>query len=148
MSPKASARTAQQVQATGRSGGGVHHYRAGHAGYFATVQTLQAQGVKWLPISPNYYEDLLARLDLDEGLVRRMQALNIAADVARRRALCAYTEPFADRASSLKWCSARRLRRLWRRQRRHAHGRAERTSALVLGGRGCLWACLAWAEIC
>ena len=46
------------------------------------MQTLQAQGVKWLPISPNYYEDLLARLDLDEGLVRRMQALNIVADVS------------------------------------------------------------------
>ena len=63
------------------------------------MQTLQARGVKWLPISPNYYEDLLARLDLDEGLVRRMQALNIVADVSPggARFLHAYTEPFGDR---------------------------------------------------
>ena len=92
-------RTAQQVRATGRSGGGVHHIALATQDIFATVQTLQAQGVKWLPISPNYYEDLLARLDLDEGLVRRMQVLNIVADVSPGggRFLHAYTEPFADR---------------------------------------------------
>ena len=92
-------RTAQQVRATGRSGGGVHHIALATQDIFATVQTLQAQGVKWLPISPNYYEDLLARLDLDESLVRRMQALNIVADVSPGggRFLHAYTEPFADR---------------------------------------------------
>lgn len=92
-------RTAQQVRATGRSGGGVHHIALATQDIFATVQTLQARGVKWLPISPNYYEDLLARLDLDEGLVRRMQALNIVADVSPGggRFLHAYTEPFADR---------------------------------------------------
>ena len=92
-------RTAQQVRATGRSGGGVHHIALATQDIFATVQTLQAQGVKWLPISPNYYEDLLARLGLDEDLVRRMQALNIVADVSPGggRFLHAYTEPFADR---------------------------------------------------
>ncbi len=92
-------RTAQQVRATGRSGGGVHHIALATQDIFATVQTLQEQGVKWLPISPNYYEDLLARLDLDEDLVLRMQALNIVADVSRGggRFLHAYTEPFADR---------------------------------------------------
>ncbi|RLJ36488.1 bifunctional sugar phosphate isomerase/epimerase/4-hydroxyphenylpyruvate dioxygenase family protein [Acidovorax sp. 106] len=92
-------RTAQQVRATGRSGGGVHHIALATNDIFATVQRLAAQGVKWVPISPNYYDDLLARLDLDEALVRRMQALNIVADVSPGggRFLHAYTEPFADR---------------------------------------------------
>ena len=92
-------RTAQQVRATGRSGGGVHHIALATNDIFATVQRLTAQGVKWVPISPNYYDDLLARLDLDEALVRRMQALNIVADVSPGggRFLHAYTEPFADR---------------------------------------------------
>ena len=95
-------------------------------GYFATVQTLQAQGVKWLPISPNYYEDLLARLDLDEGLVRRMQALNIVADVVPAAgAFCTPTpSPFADRFFFEVVQREGRLRRLWRRERRRAHGRA------------------------
>lgn len=92
-------RTAQQVRATGRSGGGVHHIALATGDIFATVQRLTAQGVKWVLISPNYYDDLLARLDLDEALVRRMQALNIVADVSPGggRFLHAYTEPFADR---------------------------------------------------
>ncbi|MCZ8094222.1 MAG: TIM barrel protein [Acidovorax sp.] len=92
-------RTAQQVRATGRSGGGVHHIALATNDIFATVQRLTAQGVKWVPIGPNYYDDLLARLDLGEDLVRRMQALNIVADVSPGggRFLHAYTEPFADR---------------------------------------------------
>ena len=55
--------------------------------------------VSFVPISANYYDDLLARTALDEGTVRRMQALDILYDTAADGGnYChAYTEPFADR---------------------------------------------------
>lgn len=91
-------RTARQVHTTGRSGGSVHHIALGTQDIFATVRRLRERGVKWVPISANYYDDLLARLDLDEALVRDMQAHHIVCDLsAQGRFLHAYTEPFADR---------------------------------------------------
>jgi 4-hydroxyphenylpyruvate dioxygenase len=62
------------------------------------MSRLRANGVRCVPISPNYYDDLLARLDVDEGLVRRMQALDILYDrSADGEYFHAYTEAFADR---------------------------------------------------
>ena len=92
-------RTARQVSATGRSGGSVHHIAMDCVDIFESVAQLRANGVRFVPISPNYYDDLLARLDLDEPLVRRMQALDILYDGAPdgARYFHAYTEPFADR---------------------------------------------------
>ena len=56
------------------------------------------RGVRFVPISANYYDDLLARLDLDEATVRRMQALDILYDRSPGgEFLHAYAEPFADR---------------------------------------------------
>ena len=68
----------------------------------ATIQHLEglkSRGVRFVPISANYYDDLLARLDLDEALVRRMQALDILYDAtaAGGRYFHAYTESFAER---------------------------------------------------
>jgi len=91
-------RTARQVHTTGHSGGSVHHLALATADIFATVRRLSERGVKWVPISANYYDDLLARLDLDEALVRQMQAHHIVCDVSEGgRYLHAYTEAFADR---------------------------------------------------
>jgi 4-hydroxyphenylpyruvate dioxygenase len=73
-------RTARQVSATGRAGGGVQHIAFGTRDIFATLQRLRGNGARFVPISANYYDDLLARLDLDEALVRRMQALDILYD--------------------------------------------------------------------
>jgi 4-hydroxyphenylpyruvate dioxygenase len=66
-------RTARQVSATGRSGGGVQHIALGTRDIFATMLRLRANGVRFVPISANYYDDLRARLDLDEEMVRQMQ---------------------------------------------------------------------------
>ncbi len=91
-------RTARQVSATGRSGGSVHHIALRCDDIFASVTQLRANGVRCVPISANYYDDLLARLDLDEPLVRRMQALDILYDrSAAGEYFHAYTEAFADR---------------------------------------------------
>jgi 4-hydroxyphenylpyruvate dioxygenase len=41
---------------------------------------LRAAGVEFVPISPNYYDDLLASRDLDPALVTRMRDLGIVYD--------------------------------------------------------------------
>jgi 4-hydroxyphenylpyruvate dioxygenase len=92
-------RTARQVSATGRSGGGVQHIALGTDDIFATMARLREDGVRFVPISANYYDDLLARLDLDEATVRQMQSLDILYDRSPGGGefLHAYAEPFADR---------------------------------------------------
>ena len=51
-----------------------------------------------MPISANYYDDLLARFDLDPALVERMRALGILYDrTADGDYFHIYTESFADR---------------------------------------------------
>jgi 4-hydroxyphenylpyruvate dioxygenase len=92
-------RTARQVDATGPAGGSVHHIALSSEDIFHSVAQLRANGVGFVPISANYYDDLLARLALDESLVERMRALDILYDetTAGGRYFHAYTEPFADR---------------------------------------------------
>jgi 4-hydroxyphenylpyruvate dioxygenase len=91
-------RTARQVSATGRAGGGVHHIALATRDIFETMRRLRERGVRFVPISANYYDDLIARLDLDESLVRRMQALDIVYDRAPGgEYFHAYGEPFDDR---------------------------------------------------
>jgi 4-hydroxyphenylpyruvate dioxygenase len=92
-------RTARQVNATGPAGGSVHHIALSSDDIFETAARLRANGVRFVSISSNYYDDLLARLDLDEALVRRMQALDILFDASATggRYFHAYTEAFADR---------------------------------------------------
>ena len=92
-------RMARQVSAAGRSGGNVHHVALSCADIFASVAQLRANGVRFVPISANYYDDLIARLGLDEELVRRMQALDILFDALAGggRYFHAYTESFAER---------------------------------------------------
>ena len=91
-------RTARQVSATGRAGGGVQHIALGTHDIFASMERLRGNAVRFVPISANYYDDLLARLDLDEKLVRRMQRLDILYDRSPAGEFFhAYAEPFADR---------------------------------------------------
>src|SRR5207302_640747 len=71
-------RTARTVSAIG--GGSVHHIALGCTDVVATVAKLRANGVEFVPISPNYYDDLLARLDIDTGLVDRLRSLGILYD--------------------------------------------------------------------
>ena len=91
-------RTAAQVSASGRARGNVQHIAFACDDLLDSVQALRANGLRFVPISANYYDDLLARLDLDEAFVRRLQALDILYDrSAEGDFLHAYSEPFADR---------------------------------------------------
>ena len=91
-------RTARQVTATGRAGGGVQHIAFATADIFETMRRLRAGGAPFVRIPANYYDDLRDRLDLAEDLVRRMQALDIVYDrTPAGDYFHAYGEPFADR---------------------------------------------------
>jgi len=92
-------RTAQQVRSSGRSGGSVHHIALGSDDVVASVRALRANGVRFVPISANYYDDLLARTGLPDARVRELQALDILYDESARGGhyLHAYTEPYAER---------------------------------------------------
>ena len=61
-------------------GAGVQHLAMATNDIFATVEKLRANGFEPLQISPNYYDDVEARLGLDPGLADRLRAANILYD--------------------------------------------------------------------
>jgi len=70
--------TARTISASG--GGGVHHIALASSDIFASVATLRRNRVEFVPISPNYYDDLVARLDIDRAHVEQMRSLGILYD--------------------------------------------------------------------
>ena len=63
-----------------RFGSAVQHLAFESTDIFATAEALTANGFKPLEISPNYYEDLAARLDLEEPFVARLKRANFLYD--------------------------------------------------------------------
>ena len=49
-------------------GGGVHHIALDCSNIFDAVTKLRVNGVPFVPVSPNYYDDIIARLDIDSAL--------------------------------------------------------------------------------
>lgn len=70
--------TARTLTRTG--GGAVHHIALRCTDIFATVRQLRANGVRFVPISDNYYDDLPTRLDLDEAFVAQLRAAGVLFD--------------------------------------------------------------------
>ena len=65
---------------------------------FATVERLRRNGVSFVPISGNYYDDLTAREVLDQATVERMRAQDIVfAGSGTGTYYQAYTKPFEGR---------------------------------------------------
>jgi 3-dehydroshikimate dehydratase len=65
---------------------------------FATVERLRGNGVSFVPIPGNYYDDLAAREVLDEATVERMRAHDVVFDRSGSGSYYqAYTEPFDGR---------------------------------------------------
>jgi 4-hydroxyphenylpyruvate dioxygenase len=96
VSMSAKTRTAQTVMNAG--GASVHHIAFSTPDIFATVARMRANAVPFVPISGNYYDDLLTRYDLEPGLADRMRQLGILFDrSADGDYLHIYTETFADR---------------------------------------------------
>ena len=88
--------TARTVSASG--GGGVHHIALSSGDIFASVTALRRNQVEFVPISPNYYDDLVARLDIDRSRVERMRSLGILYDRSPDgEYLHVYGRSFADR---------------------------------------------------
>ncbi|RZM01479.1 MAG: sugar phosphate isomerase/epimerase and 4-hydroxyphenylpyruvate domain-containing protein [Variovorax sp.] len=71
-------RTARMIGVTG--GGAVHHIALSCADIFETVARLRERGVRFVPISENYHDDLPTRLDLSADLVERMRAAGVVFD--------------------------------------------------------------------
>lgn len=86
-------RTARTLSVTG--GGAVHHIALRCADIFETVARLRERGVRFVPISDNYYDDLPTRLDIDADLLARMRAAGVLFDHATTGDyLHIYTESF------------------------------------------------------
>lgn len=89
-------RTAQTVASAG--GASVHHIAMSSDDIFSTVAAMRAAGVAFVPISGNYYDDLLARYDFAPGVFERLRDLGILFDrSAEGDYFHIYTESFADR---------------------------------------------------
>jgi 4-hydroxyphenylpyruvate dioxygenase len=81
-----------------RRGGDVDYIALGCDDIFDTVERLRANGVAFVPLSSNYYDDLVARVSLDPSVVDRMRALDIVYDnTGGGEYFQAYTEAFEDR---------------------------------------------------
>jgi 4-hydroxyphenylpyruvate dioxygenase len=96
VSPSRSTQTARTISTLG--GASVHHIAFSCDDIFATVAKLRANGVSFVPISRNYYDDLPTRFELDERLVGRLRDLGILYDrSADGEYFHIYSESFADR---------------------------------------------------
>lgn len=79
-------------------GAGVHHIALETADIFAAAERLAAAGTPILPIPANYYDDLAARLDVDEATLTAMARLNILYDRSGEGEFFQlYTQPFEGR---------------------------------------------------
>ncbi len=89
-------RTARTIDALG--GRSVHHIGIGCSDILGTVARLRRAGARFVPISPNYYDDLVARVDLDPQMVARMRDLGVVYDrSATGEYLHVYGVSFAER---------------------------------------------------
>jgi len=91
-------RTAQQIRAAGEAGGGVHHIALACDDILETVDRLRANGVHFVPMSCNYYDDLAARVGLDDSSVALLRARDIVLDTTGGGLYYhAFAEPFEER---------------------------------------------------
>ncbi len=80
------------------AGAGVHHMALATADIAGTVRHWAARGAETLQVPSNYYEDVAARLSLDEAMTAELERLGLLYDHdAAGRFRHAYTAPFQDR---------------------------------------------------
>ena len=61
-------------------GASVQHIAFATEDIFATLAHLQSRGFETLPISSNYYADLVARVDLPTEIIDKMQVYSVLYD--------------------------------------------------------------------
>jgi 4-hydroxyphenylpyruvate dioxygenase len=87
---------AKTISASG--GASVHHIAFATNDIFATVSALRRNGAQFVPISANYYDDLVARFALPPAQIEQMRTLGVLYErTADGEYFHAYTESFADR---------------------------------------------------
>ncbi|WP_116653618.1 bifunctional sugar phosphate isomerase/epimerase/4-hydroxyphenylpyruvate dioxygenase family protein [Pelagibacterium sediminicola] len=78
-------------------GSGIQHVAFTSRDIRRTVRTLAGNGIRLLTVSPNYYDDLQARFDLDDDFTAELKALNLLYDRdGSGEFLQAYSEPFGE----------------------------------------------------
>jgi len=96
VSESRSTQTAHLIAMQG--GASIHHVAFDCDDLFTTVERLRAAGVQFVPISPNYYEDLPTRFEMPDALVHPLQEHGILYDrSADGEYFHVYTEIFAHR---------------------------------------------------
>ena len=79
-------------------GSSVHHIAFATDDIFQTMTRLRENGAQFVPISGNYYEDLVARFDLPAGEIERMREFGVLFErTGTGEYLHAYSESFANR---------------------------------------------------
>jgi len=80
------------------AGSGVHHIAFRSDRIDPALEAIDRSRAAMLHVPDNYYDDVAARLDLDEALLARLQRLGLLYDRdAHGEFLHAYTKPFHDR---------------------------------------------------
>ena len=78
------------------SGGTVQHIALATDDIFATARVLRERGFPVLQLSPNYFDDLAARFDIEPGMQDRMREANILYDAdGDGEYFQLYSQPFA-----------------------------------------------------
>ena len=132
ISPERSLRLSLNVSesretALGRSvsvyaGAGVHHVAFATDDLVRTAEALNRLGAPLLPVPANYYDDLAARLPVDDALLADLQRLGLLYDRDERgEFLHVYTDAFEGRIF-FEAVQREGLSGLRRRERGRAHG--------------------------
>ncbi|MGA8032317.1 MAG: TIM barrel protein [Casimicrobiaceae bacterium] len=88
--------TAKTISLSG--GASVHHVAFACSDIFDTMGRLAASGAKFVAVSDNYYDDLVARFALPEAQVARMREFGVLYErTGAGEYFHAYSEAFADR---------------------------------------------------
>jgi 4-hydroxyphenylpyruvate dioxygenase len=96
VSESRSTQTAHLIDLHG--GASIHHVAFSCNDLFATVERLRGAGVLFVPISPNYYDDLPTRFEMPDALVERLRQHGILYDRSPDgEYLHVYTEILAER---------------------------------------------------
>ncbi len=78
-------------------GSGIQHVAFATSDIRAAVRSLTGKGARLLTFSPNYYDDVQARFDLEDAFVAELKALNLLYDRdGEGEFFQCYTEPFGE----------------------------------------------------
>jgi 4-hydroxyphenylpyruvate dioxygenase len=90
--------TAMARAITTHGGSSVHHIAFATDDIFATMAKLRRNGAQFVPISPNYFDDLQARFDLPPEQIAKMRDNHVLFErTPTGEYFHAYSESFADR---------------------------------------------------